>query len=76
MDIIELSRAREADPDDAKQRDTAAQKMLDALASFSTRAMAVEAEGKAAPRIEKDVTPSGHLEIDLSEFDAGGDDHE
>ncbi|MNM37111.1 hypothetical protein D3C81_478340 [compost metagenome] len=79
LDIIErgIGKVRESEPDnDPKQRDAAAQNLLDVLASFSTRAMAVEAEGKTAPRIEKDVTPGGHLDIDLSEFDAGGGDHE
>lgn len=67
MDIIELSRAREADPDDAKQRDTAAQKMLDALCAWSVANRAIEEAGKAVPRIErdeKDITPPSDIDLD------------
>ncbi|BBU44950.1 hypothetical protein PPTS312_28650 [Pseudomonas putida] len=76
MDIIELSRARDADPDDAKQRDTAAQKLLDALGAWSVANRAVEEAGKAVPRIErneKDITPPS--DIDLGEFFEGDDDN-
>lgn len=76
MDIIELSRARDADPDDAKQRDTAAQKLLDALGAWSVANRVIEEAGKAAHRIErdeKDITPHG-VDLDLSEFGVGGDD--
>lgn len=68
MDIIELSRAREADPDEAKQRDTAAQKMLDALGAWSAANRVIEEAGKAAHRIErdeKDITPpSSGIDLD------------
>lgn len=67
MDIIELSRAREADPDDAKQRDTAAQKMLDALGAWSAANSVIEEAGKAAHRIErdeKDITPPSDIDLD------------
>ena len=67
MDIIELARARGADTDDAKQRDSAAQKMLDALTTWSIANRAIEEAGKTVPRIErdeKDITPPSDIDLD------------
>lgn len=79
LDIIErgIGKVRESEPDnDPKQRDAAAQNLLEALGAWSVANRAIEEAGKAVHRIErdeKDVTPPSG--IDLGEF-IGGDDHE
>ncbi|MFJ4348897.1 hypothetical protein [Pseudomonas sp. NPDC089401] len=65
-----IGRPAEAEKDDAKARDTAAQNLLDVLAAMSTNNRTIESAGKAVPRIERDVTPehAEFLEIDLNQF--------
>ncbi|WP_144173554.1 hypothetical protein [Pseudomonas sp. Kh13] len=71
-----VGKPREVEADDDPQgKEARARDLLDVLAALSTRNAALEMEGKASPRIERDVTPEQghHLDIDLSEFDVGGD---
>jgi hypothetical protein len=71
-----LGRPREVGQDDPNDKEARAQDLLDVLAAMSTRNFALEQQGKAASRIERDVTPAQEqpLEIDLSEFTVGDDD--
>lgn len=63
-----IGRPSEVEQDDPKDKEARARDLLEILATVSTRNFALEQQGKTAPRIERDVTPGGHLEIDLSEF--------
>ncbi|KYC14222.1 hypothetical protein [Pseudomonas sp. ABFPK] len=67
-----IGRPSEAEQDDPKDKEARARDLLEILATVSTRNFALEQQGKAAPRIEKDVTPGQgqHLGVDLSEFNA------
>ncbi|GHS81481.1 hypothetical protein PAGU2196_23150 [Pseudomonas sp. PAGU 2196] len=73
LDIMDrgIGKVREAESDsDPKQREAAAQNMLEALAAMSTSNFALEQQGKAAAFIERDVTPEQgqYQDIDLDQF--------
>lgn len=77
LDIMDrgIGKVRDAESDaPAKDKDAAAQGILELLAAISTKSLAVEMEGKTAARIERDVTPEQGQYLDLNEFDVGGED--
>jgi hypothetical protein len=71
-----IGRSREVEQDDPKDKEARARDLLEVLAAMSTSNFALEQQGKAAPRIERDVTPEQGqpLDIDLDEFKVEGDD--